>query len=138
MKRCSKISLLILLLVAFAVTEYLAESSRPDWKKVSPFTAVEIANEEILVEYEGATFQLISIERITTSELVSASKKRFGQRWDKRIREDIAEVLEAAGVESSQKVELKLREPDSGDVKTIPDAKMTKENRNKIYQSPRP
>lgn len=124
--------MLILLLIAFGITKYLAESSRPEWKKVSPFTAMEIEGETIHVEFKDNRYELVSIARIPTAELIAASKKRFGRLWEKRIREDIAEVLAAAGVENPDRVDLKLKEPGSGIVKHFPDAEMTSENRNKI------
>lgn len=135
MKPCWKITILILLLIAFAVTGFLAESSRPDWRKVSPFTAVEIEEDAIHVEFEDIRYELVSIEQIPTAELVKAAKRRFGRQWEKRIREDIAEVLEGAGFEGSNQVDLELIDSTSGNIRFVPDAEMTTENRKKVYQS---
>ncbi|MCB1088052.1 MAG: hypothetical protein KDM63_13460 [Verrucomicrobiae bacterium] len=135
MKRNLKLMILGILLVALAATTYLAESSRPDWKKISPFTAIEIEGETVRVEYDGKEYELVAIEQVPTADLIAAAKKRFGQRWEKRLREDIAEVLDAAGIPSSHRVDLSLRNPASGTVEKIPQAEMTRENRNRSYRA---
>lgn len=136
MKRNLKLVILGLFLVALAVTTYLAETSRPDWRKVSPFTAIEIDGEIVRVEYEETRYELIAIEQVPTADLIAASKRRFGRNWEKRLREDIAEVLGAAGIPESDRVDLSLKDLESGEVALFPDAKMTTENRNRSYVAP--
>jgi hypothetical protein len=72
-----KIVILIILLVAFFVTGYSNSKSGPDWKKLSPFTAVSFEGETVSVEYEVTDCELASIEGITSSALVKVAKKRF-------------------------------------------------------------
>lgn len=136
MKRNLKLVILGLLLVALAVTTYLAETSRPDWRKVSPFTSIEIDGEIVRVEYEGTRYELVAIEQAPTADLITASKRRFGRNWGKRLREDIAEVLGAAGIPESDRVDLSLKDLESGEVALFPDAEMTTENRNRSYVAP--
>ena len=134
MKRTLKLIVLALLVVALVVTGYLSESSRPEWRKISPFTRIEISGESILVEHEEKEYELVSIEGIPTEELIAAAEKRFGRQWQKRIREDIAEVLGAAGVKESTHVDLKLRDSVSGTETTFRDVEMTEEKRAEAYQ----
>ncbi len=136
----AKLGIFCALLVAFFVTGYLEESSRadrkrPDWKKISPFTAVSFKDESILAEYEGIVYEVSSIEGIESRELVKAAKKRFRQEWQKRIREDIAEVLLAAGAPDSIYVDLELKNLETGRVKSVSDAEMTRANRSKINKA---
>ena len=128
-----KLTVLVILVIAFFVTGHLAESSRPDWKKISPFTDVTFEGETILVEYDDTRYELVSIAEVPSPALVSAARKQFGIQWEKRIREDIAEVLVAAGVPEKRFVELELRDQETEAIKKIPKAEMTEENRSKIY-----
>ena len=66
--------------------------------------------------------------------MIKAAKKQFGKQWQKRIREDIAEVLEAAGAAESVLVDLELKDLETGTVKSVADAEMTQENRSIIYR----
>tara|TARA_R110002096_G_scaffold189193_11_gene369581 strand:- start:905 stop:1324 length:420 start_codon:yes stop_codon:yes gene_type:complete len=130
-----KIIILCVLVAAFFVTGYFQGSSRPDWKKISPFTAVQFEGEKILAEYEGTTYELSSIGGIASAELIKAAKKQFGSLWQMRIREDIAEVITAAGAPESTEVDLELIDLETGAVKTVSDAEMTEENRSIIYNA---
>lgn len=130
-----KIPILFILLVALVVTGYYEKSSRPDWKKISPFTAVSFDEERILVEFETVDYELISIAGIERTELIEAAKRKFGSRWQKRIREDIAEVLEAADAYEGRYVDLVVKDPESGSVKSFPGVEMTESNRRQSYAS---
>ncbi|MGY8639517.1 MAG: hypothetical protein ACKVJU_00325 [Verrucomicrobiales bacterium] len=89
--------------VAFKM-ENSSSSRDTEWKKISPFTDMKFEGERIIAEYDGIFYELASIEKITSTELIKASKKEFGLKWQKRIREDIAEVLIAAGAPESIEV----------------------------------
>ncbi|MEO0446465.1 MAG: hypothetical protein AAF191_10370 [Verrucomicrobiota bacterium] len=128
-----KLVLFLVLVIAFFVTGHFDESSRPDGKKISPFTEVMFENETILVEYESAKYELVSIAHVTSPTLVSSARKHFGRQWQKRIREDITDVLSAAGVSPKRFVPLTLKDRETGTIKEIPHAEMTEENRRKIY-----
>ena len=130
-----KIIILVILLIAFFVTGRMDEKSRPNSAKVSPFTAVSFEDETIRVEFQNAPYDLVSIEGITSTDLIAAAKKRFGRKWQKRIREDIVDVLKAAGVDEDRHVDLKLQDHKTGLTKSVSDAKMTEANRSKIYNA---
>lgn len=127
-----KIFIFIILLIAFFVTGYFEDKARPEWKKISPFTAVSFEGETVFAEYDGTVYELASIEGIGSEALVMAAKKRFGRQWQKRIREDIAEVIAAAGAPEGRYVDLELKDLETGVVKTVSDAEMTEEKRQKI------
>jgi len=124
----SAVTVLTLIAIAWPIR------SREEWKKISPFTAVQIEGEKILARYEGTFYEVSAIAGISSSEIIEASQKTFNDRWKKRIIEDIAEVLEAAGAPNSTCVSLELIEPQSGKVTTVKKAEMTKQNRQKIYR----
>ena len=135
MKKTDKLVALCILLIAIFVSIKLDQSSesRSDWKKISPFTDLKFEGEKIITEFEDTFYELASIEKISSAELIKVSKKEFGMKWQKRIREDIAEVLMEAGAPESTRVELELKELETGAVKTVQDAEMTHENRQKYY-----
>jgi len=128
------------LIVALFVTGYLSESSRldrdrSDWKKISPFTAVSFEGEAIVVVYEGVDYEALSIEGINSEDLIKVARREFGNHWQKRIREDIAEVLLAGGAPDTVYVDLELKNLQTGERITVADAEMTRENRSKSYGS---
>lgn len=132
MKKYIKPVIFCALLVAFFVCSKFDDASRPDWKRISPFTDVRFENESIIVEFEGVLYEVSSIEGISSRSLIKASKARFGNLWQKRIREDIAEVLVAAGAPETTSVSLELKELNTGEMVSVPNAEMTYENRRKI------
>ncbi|MDF1812985.1 MAG: hypothetical protein P1V20_12245 [Verrucomicrobiales bacterium] len=129
----TKITILCILLFAAYATWQFDSSSRPEWKKISPFTSVTFENEKIIAEYEGTFYEVSAIEGISSEQLIETAKNHYGARWQKRIREDIAEVLVAAGAPDSTQVDLILKDLLTGAETTIKDAEMTEENRRKIY-----
>ena len=134
MKKCIKIVILVVLVTALGVSLFQSRHSS-DWKKISPFTDVKFDAGKIIAEYEGTSYEVSSIEGISSRQLIIASKLNFGHRWQKRIREDIAEVLVAAGAPESTSVALELKELKTGVLKTVSNAEMTKENRSQIYRN---
>lgn len=130
MKRTIKLIILFLLLTLFGMSVYFDSGTSPSqWKMISPFTGVTFEGETIRVEFQGGDYELVSIESITSADLIKAAKKKFRRDWQKRIREDIAEVLEAAGVGEVTRVDLELKDPETGEVKKVSGAEMTRENR---------
>ncbi|HEY3395237.1 MAG TPA: serine hydrolase [Lacipirellulaceae bacterium] len=97
--------------------------------KLSPFTAVRFEDEQVVVAYDGQTYQWLEFNGIKVDDIVTASKKQFGGQWQKRISEDLVELLWGMGHRPGNTVKLRLR-----DLKTIEDivvanAPMTEENR---------
>jgi len=139
MKSLTKPIIAAIFLVAAVLTWQLKEETRntsasdSDWKKISPFTAVTFEENTILAEYEGVVYQLNSIGGIGSQQLIDAARKEFGTKWQKRIREDIAEVLAAAGAPEGRLVDLELKNLQTGAVKKVSDAEMTEKNRAIIY-----
>ncbi len=130
-------TLLIGAVATFVANQYHERSRYPrdEWRKISPFTDLKFeGDEKIIAEYEGTYYEVSSIEGISSVELIGASRLHFGRKWQKRIREDIADVLIAAGVpETTTVVGLELKELETGKIRTVSDAKMTKENRAILY-----
>jgi len=111
-----------------------AERPSADWAKLSPFTGVHVrGNDAADVEFEGKQYQLVSIDGLTTKELLDGSRKKYGILWEKRFVEDLVEVMDGMGHKPAGTVKLELRDPASSEAKTVERAPMTAENRAKVY-----
>lgn len=108
------------------------------WRRIAPFTALELEHDNTLsVRYDGAWWTLESIDGITSAELVRTAKDMFlVEHAEKRLAEDIAEVLTACGWsktdESEPIVEMVLIDPASRE-RVVVDAPMTHESRRAAW-----
>jgi len=100
--------------------------------KISPFAAVRFEDEKVIVAYEGQTYQWLELNGIKVKDIVTSSKKQFDGRWQKRIREDLVEVLWGMGHKPGNKVKLRLLDLKTKRDFVVENARMTKENRDAI------
>ncbi len=100
--------------------------------KLSPFTAVRFEDEQVIVAYDGQTCRWLELEGIKVEDIVTSSKKQFGQQWQKRISEDLVELLWGMGHRPGNKVKLRLLDLETKQDFVVENAPMTKENRNAI------
>ena len=105
--------------------------------KISPFTAVRFEGEQVIVAYNGQTYQWLELNGIKVEDIAASSKKQFGGQWQKRISEDLVELLWGMGHRPGNLVKLRLL-----DLKTkqevVENAPMTRENRNAIFGNRQP
>ena len=105
------------------------------WKRVSPFTAVSLkVDGRVEVEFERKAYWLISIDDLPTGEILASSQRQYGQLWEKRFVEDIAEVLAGMGSPPGTTVKLVLRDADTGNRRIVAAAPLTRENRREVYR----
>ena len=76
--------------------------------KLSPFTAVRFEDEQVIVAYDGQTYQWLELNGIKVEDIVASSKKQFGGQWQKRISEDLVELLWGMGHRPGNMVKLRL------------------------------
>ena len=125
----------LFLIGAFAYPVFNVQGeSREDWAKLSPFTKVVFDEENVIVDYEGKTWHLLSIDRITTDKIVASAKAQFDSRWQKRIAEDLVEVLAGMDHQVGKSVKLSLKDRKTEDTRVVPEAPTTHENRQKVWQ----
>ncbi|HEX4143047.1 MAG TPA: M56 family metallopeptidase [Pirellulales bacterium] len=112
-----------------------ARAGRPagGWARLSPFTAAHVRGDAADVEFEGKQYELVSIDGLTTKELLDGARKQYGILWEKRFVEDLVEVMDGVGHKPAGTVKLVLRDPTSGETKTAERAPMSAENRAKLY-----
>ncbi len=103
--------------------------------QVSPFTAVRFEdNARMLVRYEGAWVELVSIGGVDTRELIRGSMLEFSSLWQKRIGEDLLDVFEAMGVELDRHDAIDLEYRRGEEVVSVKDAPMTRANRGLVLE----
>ncbi len=100
--------------------------------KLSPFTAVRFEDEQVIVAYDGQTYQWVELNGIKVEDIVTSSKKQFGGRWQKRISEDLVELLWGMGHQPGNMVKLRLLDLKTKQDFVVENAPMTKENRYAI------
>lgn len=104
-----------------------------DPPKLSPFTDVRFKDDQILVTFEGTNYQWLSLDKFAVEDIIASSKKQFGDRWQKRVAEDLVEVLWGMDHQPSRNVELHLVEADT-DAERVVVAPMTESNRWAVYE----
>ena len=100
--------------------------------KLSPFTAVRFKDKQVIVAYEGKTYQWLELNGIKVEGIITSSKKQFGGQWKKRISEDLVELLWGMDHKPGSKVKLRLLDLKTKRDFVVESASMTKENRNAI------
>ena len=103
--------------------------------KVSPFTNVRFEEQQILVTHRGEEYQWLEIDGIKVEDIVAAAKKRFDQRWQKRISEDLVDVLGGMEHYPQDTVRLRLRDLVTNQQRVIDEAPMTQTNRSAIWEN---
>jgi hypothetical protein len=109
-------------------------ASAPEWAKLSPFTSVKASTNSARVRFEGQDYDLVSINGLTTRQILNVCRKEYGDNWQKRFAEDLVEVLAAAGqpMAKDNTVKLVLKSVNDGKEVTVERAAMTEENRRAI------
>jgi hypothetical protein len=124
-------SIPLIAVLAFATTA--TTLAQTEWRRTSPFTRVDVEY-TFLVQFQEKDYELVSIEGLSTDQLVDVARTAFGGRSVKRIVEDLPEVLEAAGKSVGDRVELVLKDRGTGKIITVAEAPMTKANRARVMQ----
>jgi serine/threonine-protein kinase len=125
----------VFLLARWVQTEY-GDSQPGGFARLSPFTEVVCQPDDVVlvrIGDEQRMLHLVSIDEVPAEDILAASRNRYDELWEKRFVEDIVEVLESMGNPPGETVKLVLRDPESGATRTIDDAPMTLENRQKMY-----
>ena len=121
----------VLLLVITSGGVCLAVLREPP--KLSPFTDVRFVGEHIDVTFDGQTFRWRELDEIRVEDIVKSAQEQFGNRWQKRISEDLVEVLWGMSHKPSRTVQLRLTDLTTNEDVVIENAPLTRENRRALY-----
>ncbi|MEZ6127569.1 MAG: serine hydrolase [Planctomycetaceae bacterium] len=102
------------------------------YAKVAPFNGVRWNGDQPIVRVYNTWSPLLSINGISTSEIMEFANKRYGGKAHKRFAEDLVEVLTGMGHQPDWRVTLELQNED-GTVRMMSQVLMTKENRDRLW-----
>jgi hypothetical protein len=85
-----------------------------DWERVAPWSGVRFEGDAIDVLVAEDWYRLDAIEGVAAGDLVAHAKGAYGRRWQKRIVEDIVEVLAGLSRKTDGTVRLDLVDPATG------------------------
>jgi serine-type D-Ala-D-Ala carboxypeptidase/endopeptidase len=106
--------------------------------KVSPFTAVRFEGEHVIVAYDDQTYQWLELNGIKVDDIVASAKQQFGGQWQKRISEDLVELLWGMDHRPGNMVKLRLLNLKTKQDVVVDNAPMTRENRSAVAENRQP
>ena len=113
------------------------DADRRDAPMLSPFTEVQFNRDQVFVTYDSQECQWLALDDLKVEEIVASAQKQFGERWKKRISEDLVEVLWGMNHNPGVTVKLRLLNLKTKRDSVVENAPMTEENRNIIYRKRR-
>ncbi|MFB3065820.1 MAG: hypothetical protein ACE10D_04820, partial [Planctomycetota bacterium] len=108
---------------------------RERYPKLAPFTATRTDKPVPEVQVLGRWYRLLALDGISSKDIVTYCKQKYGGRWDKRFTEDLVEVLHGMGHQPGPTVALKLQQLDDDKIVELPAAPMTEENRRAAWHA---
>lgn len=105
--------------------------------KVSPFASMGFLDDKVSVIYQGKLYFWREIDGIPVADVIAASKKQFGELWQRRIRVDLVELLWSMNHKPQKSVKLLLQDFETKKDTVIAKARMTKANREILRQEQR-
>jgi RNA polymerase sigma factor (sigma-70 family) len=103
-----------------------------DFRRLSPFTGLKYVSGGINVELDGRWYQLLGVTGTATDRLIAFSQEKYGDRWKKRIAEDLFEVLTDLGARPAATVDLTLRDLTTNHTHERKAVPMTEANRRRL------
>ena len=126
--------LAVVLLLAIVATGGVCYAALRGPPKISPFTDITFEGKQVFVTYEDRNYEWLELDHLSVKDIVASSKEQFGSRWQKRVAEDLVEVLWGMDHRPSDTVRLRLVDPATKAEQVVSAAAMTKEKRWSIYQ----
>jgi excisionase family DNA binding protein len=87
----------------------MAKRGGQDLDKRSPFDAVTWTDDDYTVEVKGDSYRLLSIDDVPFSNIVAFARRQYKKVWQKRIDEDLVEILHLLGSQPGPEVSLRLQ-----------------------------
>ncbi len=126
----------VLVVALFSTGVVHAQAVLRDGPQLSPFRGMRAVDNGIEVQVADDTwFALESIAGVDTTTLLRESKRLCGAQAWKRLTEDLPALLATMGHTVGEAVDLKVRDLATADVRELPGVKMTRENRQRLWQA---
>ena len=105
-----------------------------DYAKLAPFQDIEWSEgfqQPPTITFRGETYELLAIDRLSIGEIVTFSRCQYSDNWDRRITEDLVQVLSEMDAAPGDAVTLRvLGERGAEELTNVP---MTTGNRQAAY-----
>lgn len=105
------------------------------YPKLAPFSAARWKEATPEVKVKDTWYELLAINDTEAKEIVRFCKDRDEKDWQKRFEEDLVEMMGRMGHEPSEKVTLKVRDLQTGQMEILKDVPNTHENRQALWQA---
>ena len=105
------------------------------YPKLAPFSAIRWRADIPEVQVDEKWFELVSIDDQQAAAIVQYAKAVAGKDWQKRVDEDLFELMSRMGHEPKDRVTLQLKTLDTRQTITRENVPMTKENRVRIWEA---
>ena len=122
-------------LIAIAMASGIFDSTpdqSQDYPKKSPFSAVRWSDSQPEVEIGEEWFKLLSLDNLSTTEIVAFGQQTYGNEWRKRFEEDLVELLTRMGHPPHDTVKLVVQSLTSSETQVLENVPMTEANRQAI------
>ncbi|MCA8999914.1 MAG: hypothetical protein KDA80_23160 [Planctomycetaceae bacterium] len=132
--------LVSILYVGYRLDQQDSLERRRDYPLLSPFEAVRWPNSHPEVQVNGEWFRLISVNGLSTHEILEFSRHTYGPLWQKRFEEDLVELLSRMGHppgDSQYLATLEVESLTTMERKVLKDVPMTAEKRFAIKSAAR-
>ncbi len=116
----------------------IAPAAGPMWRAgpfTSPFQAVRWKDQTPQVKVGDVWYELIALNDVNEDQLIDWCKQLDPKDWQKRFEEDLPEVMVRMQHEPGKSATLKLKNTESGEIKTLDHVALTEENRRSIMMA---
>ena len=105
------------------------------YPNLAPYSAIRWNASETPEARIGGTWQiLLSIDDLSIGEIVAFAQQRYGGLWQKRIDEDLVQVLSEIGHPPGETVRLTVRDTETGAETLLDPVPLTAENRRAVMR----
>jgi len=122
-------------IAARSSAERAAVAAWKSQRQLSPFEAVQWNGATPHVQVGGKWYDLISMDGLSTAQILARCQALDPQHWKKRFEEDLVEVLTATGHPIGDHTMLEVKDPQTGQVHALMNVPLTRENRQALWRA---
>ncbi len=116
------------------VTSDTADKPVGPFPRLAPFSDLQWIDHRARIVVGGTPYTLVGLNGRSVADLVADARQWSGDLWQKRLAEDLVEVLDRTGRPPGATVTLWVRPVAGGPTRTLEDVPMTEENRRSVWE----
>ncbi len=111
-------------------------ADKKDYPKLAPYTAIRWKDAAPEVQINDTWYAWLAINDTPVEKIVEAAKAKYrGDEWQRRIGEDLVEVVGQMGQELAGEVTMKVRTLDTNETRDLSKVPNTHENRQRVWKA---